>query len=304
MSRNRFAEIKSFLHAADNNALQEDTRMAKVKPLYNILNEKLVQFGVVHDSLSVDESMVPYFGRHSCKQFIKAKPIRFGFKIWMLASSTGMPYHAHICEEKPVEKSEETLGSRVVKRALDVCLNPGYHSVYFDNFFSSYKLLVDLGKKGFQATGTLRNDRIEKCPLTPINDMKKSERGAVDYRSSPDNIEIVRWTDNSVVTVGSNSYGVEPLVHAKRWVKGKGRINVQQTSVIGHYNRGMGGVDLVDRALPDFRPVIHGKKWYWPLLVNALNIGFLYCWRIFRIIADDAIEQKTFRRHIVSILLR
>ena len=118
MSRNRFAEIKSFLHAADNNALQEDTRMVKVKPLYNILNEKLFQFGIVHDSLSIDESMVPYFGRHSCKQFIKAKPIRFGFKIWMLASSTGMPYHAHIYERKPVEKSEETLGSRVVKRAL------------------------------------------------------------------------------------------------------------------------------------------------------------------------------------------
>ena len=96
MSRNRFAEIKPFLHAADNNALQEDTRMAKLKPLYNILNEKLVQFGIVHDSLSVDKSMVPYFGCHSCKQFIKAKPIRFGFKIWMLASSTGMLYHTHL----------------------------------------------------------------------------------------------------------------------------------------------------------------------------------------------------------------
>ena len=134
--------------------------------------------------------------------------------------------------------------------------------------------------------------------------MKKSERGAVDDWSSPDNIEIVRWNDNSVVMVGSNSYGVEPLVHPKRWVKGKGRINVQQPSVIGHYNCVMGGVDLVDRALSNFRSVIHGKKWYWPLLVNALNIGFVYCRRLFRIIADDAVEQKTFRHHIVSILLR
>ncbi|CAI6371246.1 unnamed protein product [Macrosiphum euphorbiae] len=29
---------------------------------------------------SIDESMVPYFGRHGCKQFIRGKPIRFGFK--------------------------------------------------------------------------------------------------------------------------------------------------------------------------------------------------------------------------------
>ncbi|CAH1993758.1 unnamed protein product [Acanthoscelides obtectus] len=32
--------------------------------------------------------MVPYFGRHGCKQFIKGKPIRYGFKIWMDAISS------------------------------------------------------------------------------------------------------------------------------------------------------------------------------------------------------------------------
>jgi len=39
---------------------------------------------------------------------------------------------------------------------------------------------------------------------------------------------------------------------------------------------GMGGVDLMDKALSDFRPVIHGKKLYWPLVKNTLNIGFVY----------------------------
>ena len=58
----------------------------------------------------------------------------------------------------------------------------------------------------------------------------------------------------------------------KRWVKGKGRINIPQPAVIGAYNRGMGDVDLMDRALSNLRPVIHGKKWYWPLVANALNI--------------------------------
>jgi hypothetical protein len=37
--------------------------------------------------LSVDEQMIPHFGRHSCKMFILSKPIRFGFKQWMLCSS-------------------------------------------------------------------------------------------------------------------------------------------------------------------------------------------------------------------------
>ena len=82
MSRNRFMEIKSALHAANNDILLK-TRMAKVSPLYNILNEGLLQYGVFHEELSVDECMIPYYGHHSCKQYIRGKPIRFGYKCWM-----------------------------------------------------------------------------------------------------------------------------------------------------------------------------------------------------------------------------
>ena len=114
---------------------------------------------------------------------------------------------------------------------------------------------------GFQATGTIHNDRIEHCPLVPINDMKKMERGVHDHRSSAaDKIEIIRWHDNSAVTVGSNAYGLLPLRNVKRWKKGQGHVNVDQPAVIANYNNGMGGVDLMDRALSDYRPNIHRKK--------------------------------------------
>ena len=44
--------------------------------------------------LSVDESIIPYYGRHGAKQFIKGKPIRFGFKLWVLAKPKGYIIHA------------------------------------------------------------------------------------------------------------------------------------------------------------------------------------------------------------------
>ena len=97
MSRNRFEEIKSVFHVADNDFLEQDSRMSKVKLIYDMINEKIAQFGILHVSLSVDESMVPYFGRHSCKQFIKSK-------LWVLASSTGISYNLHIYERKPLIK--------------------------------------------------------------------------------------------------------------------------------------------------------------------------------------------------------
>ena len=95
MSRTRFQHIKSYLHATDNQNIAE-TNMAKVEPLYQLLNEKFQRYGIFHENLSINESMVPYFGRHSCKQFIRGKPIRFDYKIWMLASNTGVPYHVAV----------------------------------------------------------------------------------------------------------------------------------------------------------------------------------------------------------------
>ena len=221
-----------------------------------------MQFRILHESLSVDQSMVPYFGRHSCKQFIKSK-------LWVLASSTGMSYNLHIYEGKPADQNEDSLGSRVVKRALAVCEKPEDHALFFDNFFSSYELLKELGQMGFRATGTMHNNRIEHCPLVPISGMKKMETGGHDHRSSADDkIEIKRWHDNSVVTVGSNAYGLLPLRKVKRWKKGevKGHVNVDQPAVIVPYNNGMDGVDLMDRGLLDCRLVYTGKNSIGPML--------------------------------------
>ena len=66
----------------------------------------------------------------------------------------------------------------------------------------------------------------------------------------------------------------------------------------------MGEFDLTDRALSGYRPSIDGKKWYWPLVVNALNVVLVYCWRLYRISTGDTINQESYRRQIVSIMLR
>ena len=54
-----------YLHFADNQRLTEGNKMSTISPLYNMLNFNLVQFGIFLEVLSVDESMVPYFRRHS-----------------------------------------------------------------------------------------------------------------------------------------------------------------------------------------------------------------------------------------------
>ena len=69
-------------------------------------------------------------------------------------------------------------------------------------------MLSNLDKNGFRATGTIRKDRMMKWPLIDMKQMKRKERESYDYRSDG-KIEIVRWNDNSIVTLGSNAYKVE-----------------------------------------------------------------------------------------------
>ena len=301
MSRNRFIQIKSMFHGANNQSLG-DNKMAKVSPVYDILNESLRMFGVVHENLSINESMVPYFGRHSCKQFIRGKPIRFRYKLWVISSSSGMPYYVSIYEGKGMTESQLPLGTRVVEEYISVCTTTNHH-IFFDNFFSSYGLIHCLGEKGYRATGTIRNNRLNGCPLTAVDKMKKKERGSYEYKSDG-KIEIVRWNDNNVVTFCSNAIGSEPVGQAKRWVKGKGHLNVTEPAVVKYYNESMGGVDLVDRALSEMRPSIGGKKWYWALLINALNIAAVFSWRLFQLTSNSQIPQKDFRRSRVAVLLK
>lgn len=52
----------------------------KVRPIFNNLNEGGRWFRGKKD-YSIDEVMIPYFGRHSAKQYIRGKPIRYGYKV-------------------------------------------------------------------------------------------------------------------------------------------------------------------------------------------------------------------------------
>ena len=96
----------------------------------------------------------------------------------------------------------------------------------------------------------MRNDKIIKCSLVDVKKIKKTERESFDFRSDR-NVETVTWNGNSVVTIGSYAYGVQPIGSEKRWIKEKGKQNIQQPVVAAAYNRGMGGADLVDHALSD-----------------------------------------------------
>ncbi|XP_031358564.1 piggyBac transposable element-derived protein 3-like [Photinus pyralis] len=220
ISRNRFQEIKRFLHIADNSKLDKTDKMYKLRPLMNLLNENFRQWGILHQNFSIDEAMVKYFEHHSGKQFIRGKPVRFGFKNWMICSSTGYCYkYDTYCGAKVGNAGNNSLplGSRVVLELLQCVDQPSDHIMFCDNFFSSYNLMKTLKGMKIRATGTVRENRTKKCPLSSVKQMQKMERGVFEKMyDMKNNLLFVRWKDNSVVTMVTNYDTVEPLETVKR----------------------------------------------------------------------------------------
>ena len=82
------------------------------------------------------------------------KPIIFGYKKWMLCSSSGYPYEMKFYSEKD-KPSELPLGEDVVTQLLAAITDLSKHEIYFDNFFTSYDLLKKLAESRIKTTGAI-----------------------------------------------------------------------------------------------------------------------------------------------------
>ncbi|KAJ8913981.1 hypothetical protein NQ315_008973 [Exocentrus adspersus] len=67
----KFEAILKHFHLNDNSKLDTTDRLYKLRPLIIKLNANFRKFGGLEENLSIDESMIPYYGKHYAKQYIK-----------------------------------------------------------------------------------------------------------------------------------------------------------------------------------------------------------------------------------------
>lgn len=305
----RFEKILKLFHLNDNTKRDPQDRLYKIRPLISKLNNNFKKHGGLDENLSIDESMVPYYGKHYAKQYIRGKPIRFGYKNWAICSNSGYMYGFDIYMGKDATKEKQFgIGGDVVMSLLnkiEVPPNQGY-KLYFDNYFTSLRLLTHLAKNNYYATGTIRENRLEKCPVPTKKMWDKEIRGSFKYFSNDTSI-LVQWKDNKVVSVASNFEGTE-IVNTTRWDRiSKSKKSVPQPKIIHNYNKGMGGVDKMDSLIAVYRTRIRQRKWYWPLVAYLLDVSVVNSWLLMKKIMPDAPEAESllsFRRYLALSFLK
>ena len=93
MTKNHFEEITRFLHFNDSstepprgNELHD--RLYKVRPILNTFNQKMLTLYKPKKNISVDEGMIAFKGRLSFRQYMPAKPTKYGIKVWLAADAS------------------------------------------------------------------------------------------------------------------------------------------------------------------------------------------------------------------------
>ena len=222
---NRFEKILSVLHLSDNSNLNSEDKFSKIRPFYSLLNEKCLNGFSESKNLSVDESMLPYFGHHCSKQRIANKPVRMGYKVWVLAESSGYvvqfePYQGARLRTCRSSAANFGLGESVVIDLISELPNSANYHIYMDNFFTSFRLLNHLFLNNIEATGVLRQNKLSNCPIIDPKQLMKKERGySQQLFDETNNLTIVGWKDSKAVYVASNCMETKSPQSTSRWSK-------------------------------------------------------------------------------------
>ena len=227
----------------------------------------------------MDEAMIKFDGRNKLKQYMPAKTVKRGIKVWCRADS----HNGYICEFQvytgQTEGAEGGLGKRVV---LDLS-----QSLYFDNFFTSVDLLQALKERGTYACGTMRQTSRGFPPALKVSGKGKRElerhglfqRGDSEVVQNGDMTGIL-WKDNRVVTLLSTN--AQPQNHSTVQCRQRdgSRRDVPCPEAMDLYNRYMGGVDRNDQLRQYYHVRLKSRKFYryifWFLLKYAWLMR-IYC---------------------------
>nr|XP_026488603.1 piggyBac transposable element-derived protein 3-like [Vanessa tameamea] len=233
MTVNHFEKIRQFLHFHDN-SLQVPSchpghdRLHKIRPILESLKKKC-QSIPKRETLSVDEQMCATKAANFLRQYFPNKPHKWGYELLVLCDDRGVAYNFEIYSGMENNSAlryanEPDLGasSNIVVRLARTIPRYQQYKLFFDNYYTSAKLISFLSKQGIQSLGSVNKGRLGKDLKIPsLKDLKstKTERGhSEEWVADVDGTEVgtVMWYDNKPVVLSSSFVGQQPIEKVSR----------------------------------------------------------------------------------------
>lgn len=214
-----------------------------------------------------------FIGRSAMKQYLPLKPVKRGFKVWVVAESeTGYFLDLQVYVGKEGGDTEHGLGEKVVLGLTEQYRGKAYH-VYCDNYFSSPALFQSLHMHTIYACGTVRQTRRGfPSSLRGIH----LQRGESEFRQSGQLTAVV-WQDKRPVHMLSTLSQPAALETVSRRQRDGSMQQVSCPTAISTYTKYMGGVDRGDQL----------RKYYSVRLKCNKNYKYIF-WFIFDVCITNA----------------
>ena len=279
------------LHLIDNSIVVRDVndprydRIAKTRWIVDMFVKVSKEIYNLEREITVDECVIPYKGRYChIRQFMPKKPVRFGIKVWLLASSksrfvAGMEVYFG----EGTGAGPNGLAYHVVERMVAGLENRG-HCLVIDNFFGSVNLFHELMCNGIWATGTVR--RLSKnLPAGLLRTVDGNMRGSmVIWTHVHRQMAVVSWQDKKLVTLLSRATSPwEPNTSVLRRIPGRrGQVEVPSSPMHRQYVEYMRGVDVADQLRGSYSCQLRCHKWWvkiFHLVLDQTMVNSYVTWK-------------------------
>lgn len=241
--------------------------------------------------------MIKYSGRLSFRQYMPAKPIKRGVKVWMLCdANTGFLSKFEVYLGRQNNRTEHGLGHNVVTN-LTSHLQNTRRWLFFDNYFTGLPLLEHLLADGLYACGTIRVNR-----LGYPKDLKKPrevrDRGDMKILQKGDsNLTATVWKDKRLVYHLSTLSSPTDIHDAQRRVHGRVLQLKQPHSVYAY-----------DQFRAKYSVGRNGKKWWRYLFWFMLNCCIVNANIMYQMVSRRVTKRKRyshldFRQELVRGLI-
>ncbi|XP_008179688.1 piggyBac transposable element-derived protein 4-like [Acyrthosiphon pisum] len=286
MTVNRFGWFLSNLHCNDSSLEPKRgspsfDKLYKLRTVIEKLSECFLKSKNLTQNLTIDESMVKFKGRSTIKQYMPQKPIKRGYKIWMLNDKTKYTSKFQVYTGKVVGGVEKLLGEKIV------------NDLMLSTFSKS-------NEKKIYACGTIRSNRKYLPNFLPDKNLK---RGDFDYFTSNHNIAVYKWMDNKPVYMISSLHSPNDTFQVKRKLKDGNTTMVPCPKVLIGYNINMNNVDVFDQLKAAYGINRKAKKWWHRLFFHFLDMAIVNAFILFKELTKEKLSMKDFRRRIVDGLL-
>uniref|UniRef100_A0A3B1KE49 PiggyBac transposable element-derived protein domain-containing protein n=1 Tax=Astyanax mexicanus TaxID=7994 RepID=A0A3B1KE49_ASTMX len=283
MAGYRYEAISAYLHMSDPDADVKNDQLRgqpeydglfRLKPLQEQILAACRAYYQPHQNLSIDERMVATKARIRMKQYMKDKPTKWGYKLFILADScSGYTCDFSVYEGKARKPSGKWPELRRCCQSAPCALSGTGYTVY--NWFGA-------------CGPSVRQDRLPKTTMRWIRD------GPLLF---------VKWRDTRDVTMCSTVHKAYSGQSVQRRVRSKKWNLVHPTDLCAGTCESIqqvhGGVDLSDALIKYYSVTQKTRRWYVKLFLHFVDIAVVNSFIIHKEMAlarqQKSLSQKSFR---------